>query len=275
MYIDYRGLLSIAFLALIIPSTLAKQKVDLQWAICDKDAETVLRKLGEAGVPPHKANNITYYDINPPVYTAVGLGFRTKVRKHHPISLIKARFGEENEDVPIEADCVWDQYGNATFFTCGLPSPLNDQAEERWSADQVAFAERYQDVDWNGLVPYGPFLNPKWKLRMEGHKAVFDDVRVPTAGSMLHIMEVEVKVKRSKSKKVHKAITKYLEDHGVVICKPVQLPKTLRLFKALYDGSTAASVDEQVIMGSRSYIMQSWVAPRRSRVQRRQALLLD
>ena len=219
--------------------TLGKTKVDLQWAICDKDAPTVLRKLGEDGLKPYKANNITYYDTSQPVYTAQGLGFRTKVKKHKPISLIKARFSKKTKNVPAEADCVWDRYGNTTYFTCGLPSPLCNGTERIWSNDQIAFAGRYQDVDWEGLVPYGPFHNPKWKLHIEGYKAVFDDVMASAAGSTLHIMELEIGLKRSKSDEVHRNITKYLEDRGVVICEPLQLPKTLRLFSALNDKSIA------------------------------------
>ena len=89
--------------------TLAKTKIDLQWAICDINAETVLRKLGHRGENPYKANNITYFDTSPPTHTANGVAFRTKVKKHQPLSMIKARFEDETKNVPPEADCVWDR----------------------------------------------------------------------------------------------------------------------------------------------------------------------
>ncbi|KAI9757838.1 MAG: hypothetical protein M1835_000631, partial [Candelina submexicana] len=234
MHLQRNSFLAITCLtALFSPPTLASAKIDLQWSICDTDAETVLRKLGEEGKTPYKAKPITYYDTYPPTYTTAGLSFRTKFKHHDPgylISLIKARFGAETDNVPPEADCIWDQYGNASYYTCGLPSIVAtaDETVELWSPTQKAFAERYQHIDWDALVPYGPFMNPKWKLRILGHKGVFDDV----VASPLHLMEIEISVKKRKGDKVHKKITKYLQDRGVVICEP-QLPKTLRLFERL------------------------------------------
>jgi len=168
--------------------------------------------------------------------------------------LNKSEFDEENENVPLDADCGWDEYGNSTYFTCGMISPLDEgveDIEDIWSDDQVAFAERYQEVGWDGLVPYGPFLNPKWKLHIEGYKAVFDDVIAEAAGSTLHLMEIEVEVKKSKGEKVHKKIEEYLRGRGVTICEPLQLPKTLRLFSAL-DGAARANPESgQSVLGNR------------------------
>ena len=234
-----RSFLAVTLLATLCHPILAKTKIDLQWSICDTDAETVLRKLGEEDTAPYKSNPITYYDTWPPTYTNQGLGLRTKVKKHdpgYPISMVKARFGAETDNVPEQADCVWDQYGKTDYYTCGMMSilPEIDESENLWSPEQKAFAERYQAVNWDTLVPYGPFMNPKWKLRIDGHKAVFDDV----VAEPLHLMEIEIEVKKKHGKKVHKRITKYLQDRGVVICDP-QLPKTLRLFEYLVENGTA------------------------------------
>lgn len=234
--------------------TLSDDTIDIQWAICDEDAETVLQKLGEDGKEPYKAYNITYYDTSPPIYTALGLGFRMKVKKHgrqaYRVSMIKARFDEESENVPLEADCVWDQYGQSTYFTCGMPCPLDDETEDIWSNSQIAFAERYQEMDWASLVPYGPFLNPKWKLHIQGYKAVFDDVMAEIAGSPLHLMEVEVEAESSIGDEVHEKIDKYLRGRGVKICEPLQLPKTLRLFAALDGAAKAAPENGQTVLGN-------------------------
>lgn len=248
MILHCSRLFVIVLLVVLCSFTLGKTVVDLQWAICDQDAETVLHKLGKSGKEAYKANNITYYDALPPVYTAKGLAFRTKVKKHgkraYPISLIKARFDEETGNVPPKVDCVWDRYGNSTYYTCGLPFPLHDGLKEKhiWSEDQVAFAERYQHVNWDSLVPYGPYLNPKWKLHIEGYKAVFDDVMAFAGDSPLHLMEIEVEAKKSKDDEVHKKITEYLRSCGVVICEEPELSKTLRLFDAL-DRSSMTALD--------------------------------
>ena len=149
--------------------------------------------------------------------------------------MVKARFANETHDVPEGAQCKWDRYGNASWFTCGISSP-RVEGKALWSAEQMAFASRYHSVQWDQLVPYGPFLNPKWKFRILGKKAVFDSVEAVVDGQLIHLMEVEVGVKGKrvrKEKGLYEAITKYLMDSGVAICSSPQLPKTLRLFEAL------------------------------------------
>lgn len=236
-------------LLLLAVSTFASSQtiIDLQWAICDRDAETVLWKLGLLGQEPYKANNITYFDTLPPEYTAKGLAFRTKVHKHQPISMIKARFNEEMEDVPPEANCVWDRYGGSTFYTCSLAFPLVDEAQAVWSEEQMAFAARYHSVDFDGLVSYGPYLNPKWKTYIAEHKAVFDDVMAFAGDTPLHIMELEMPAEISEAESVYDQVTRYLELRGVVICDEPQLPKTLRLFEAL-DFTSSADLGSGVII---------------------------
>lgn len=243
-----KTVLKLSLLAALCHPTFAKETIDLQWSICDNDAETVLRKLGEEDTPPYKANPITYYDTWPPSYTNQGLGLRTKVKKHdpgYPISMVKARFGAETDNVPERAECVCDQYGNTSYYTCGMLEilPELDETLDLWSPAQKAFAERYQAVDWNALVPYGPFMNPKWKLRIKGHKAVFDDV----VASPLHLMEIEVEVKKKHGEKVHRKMSKYLKKKGVVICEP-QLPKTLRLFESLRNETVVAEPEKQQVV---------------------------
>ncbi|KAL9606946.1 MAG: hypothetical protein Q9167_008088 [Letrouitia subvulpina] len=226
--------------ALFVAST-SPISLSLQWAICDTSPSTVLRKLSYPPTfDPHKVQNITYFDLSPPQYTTQGLAFRTKLHKHVPISLVKARFGDKM-NATEGAQCKWDRYGNNSWFTCGVSSPLVE-GKALWSAEQVAFASRYFSVQWDQLVSYGPFLNPKWKIRIMGRKAVFDSVEAVIAGRFVHLMEVEVGVKEQEVEErggLYKAITRVLVEAGVVICKPTQLPKTLRLFEALQRGGGA------------------------------------
>jgi subtilisin-like proprotein convertase family protein len=103
---------------------------------------------------------------------------------------------------------------------------LGGKTKEIWSKDQVRFAEKYDDIDWDGLVPYGPFPDGKWKIKILGHKAKLDDV---VAGK-LHLMEIELSTPRIGSEEVYNKVTAYLKEHGVMLCDPQQ-SKTLRLFR--------------------------------------------
>ncbi|KAI4217423.1 MAG: hypothetical protein LQ351_000018 [Letrouitia transgressa] len=242
-------LLTVFILPVVLPALTTSTPISLQWAICDTSPSTVLRKLSYTPTPtPHKLQNITYFDLSTPNYTAQGLAFRTKLHKHVPISMVKARFADESDDVSEGAKCKWDRYGNRSWFTCGVSSPLVE-GKGLWSAEQVSFAERYfPSIQWDRLVPYGPFLNPKWKIKISGRKAVFDSVEAVIAGQVVHLMEVEVKVKENEVGKeggLYEAITRVLADARVIICGPTQLPKTLRLFKALQWGEEGEEEGEE------------------------------
>jgi hypothetical protein len=202
------------------------KNIHLQWTLCDQDAETVLEKLGEEVRAPYKRNPITYFDTMPPTHAQQGVMFRTKVNKGDPFSVIKVRFAEKPARLPPNAECVWDRYGDYVPYTCGARYLLSDKTKEIWSEDQVRFAEKYDDIDWDGLIPYGPFPDGKWKIKILGHKAKLDDV---VAGK-LHLMEIELSTPRIGSREVYNKVTAYLEEHGVMLCDPQQ-SKTLRLFR--------------------------------------------
>jgi hypothetical protein len=216
-----------ALLLLIVPFSLAK--VSLQWSICDSNPQIVLQKLGKDSGDPDKLDPITYYDTNPPVYTPQGLMFRTKTRAGQEISLVKIRFASNVfSQLRWRLACLWDRYGDKTTYVCKVQSPVN--GTRIWSDEQVRFAENFWGkIVWDELVAFGPYPNPKWKwLKIKGYKAAFDDV----AARSLHLMELEVKVPKSKSDVAYQIITEYLRKCGVVLCDH-QESKTMRLFRAM------------------------------------------
>ncbi|KAF4459300.1 hypothetical protein FALBO_13938 [Fusarium albosuccineum] len=226
------ALLASATLALSSPiqssSSSSGEEIHLQWSLCDRDAHAVLEKLGEQVGDPYKSNPITYFDTMPPTHAQQDVMFRTKVNKGEPFSVIKVRFREQPPFTPPAASCVWDRYGSDVFYTCGERFSLTGKSVNIWSDEQIRFAEKYDDIDWDGLAPYGPFPDGKWKAEILGRKAKLDDV---VAGK-LHLMEIEMSVPKDGSESVHREITEYLVERGVVLCDP-QAPKTLRLFREM------------------------------------------
>jgi len=212
----------------LITLSLAKSgdEIHLQWALCDRHPFIVLQKLNRGISDPYKQAPITYYDTEPPIHTRHGLMFRTKTNKGQPISSVKIHYKDDKSTDPDTTDCVWDRYGSNAFYTCERRSPMHGKA--LWSDEQVEFAEGYQSVAWENLVPFGPFQNPKWKMKIEGYKATFDDV----AAGQLHLMEIEVKVPKSSSNETYWTITDQLERSNVTLCHR-QEGKTLRLLRSM------------------------------------------
>lgn len=121
---------------------------------------------------------------------------------------------------------LWNRYGNDTFYTCEKRSLLD--TKNPWSAEQIQFADQYQNVDWEDLTAFGPYPNAKWKLKIDGHRAVFDDV----ATRSLHIMEIEMKVPKSERDVIYQAVSEKLEKLGIRLFGR-QEGKTMRLFRDL------------------------------------------
>lgn len=238
---------SLLTLALAVVALGQLPRIHLQWAICEPDPQTVLRKLGEDGTrEPYKDAPVTYYDTDPPTYTWGRLMFRTKTRRDQAISAVKVRFDPRtsnaaemafgSEDSRIRGSnphssgnfhCAWDRYGDEVHFACAMQSPLTGR-DKIWSDEQILFVENCETVAWDSLVGYGPNFNPKWRLNVTGHPSVFDDVQVGQS----HFMELEVKVFREEGDEVFENITRHLRNSEVRLCDD-QKPRSIRLFEAM------------------------------------------
>jgi hypothetical protein len=204
----------------------AEESIHLQWSLCDSDPDVVLEKLGKGGLQPYKVNPVTYYDSELPSHTEDGIMFRTKTKKHHNISAVKVRFPGETNQASDGVNCVWDRYGNQTYFTCEMDSPF--EVKKPWSNSQVEYVHKYRQVAWDDLTPFGPYWNPKWKLMLNGYRAVFDTVEAQPH----HMMEIEVKVPQAIGNEAYWSITGQLQSLGVTLCEH-QEARTLRLFRLM------------------------------------------
>lgn len=218
----------------------SKDKIHLQWALCDPHPSIVLQKLDGGVSDPYKQAPITYYDTEPPTHTRQGLMFRTKTNKGQQISSVKIHYKNDKSVDLDTTGCVWDRYGSNIFYTCEKRSPLDGTT--LWSDEQVEFAEGYQPVTWESLIPFGPFQNPKWKMKIEGYKATFDDV----AAGKLHLMEIEVKVPKSNSNETYWTITEQLRKSNVTLCHH-QEGKTLRLLRSMHY-LNGARIESEIVL---------------------------
>lgn len=220
-----------ALVIIFLPATLSavlKEQFNLQWAICDPDPRDVLAKLGEGTPEPYRHNPITYFDTVPPTYVSQGLMFRTKHSKGEDVSTVKVHLNKGNVDMPSGVRCLWNRYGDDITYTCERRCPLCQNTTDVWCEEQLHFVERFQNVNWEDMVAFGPFDDSKWKLNIEGYKVKFDDV----AAGNLHLMEIEAQVSGCEGDTAYENITEHLKAHGVLLCDK-QEGKTLRLFHAL------------------------------------------
>lgn len=224
-----KTLAALAALLLLLPAAArAEDAVDLQWSLCGASPDAVLGRLGADAAEKGKKGVVTYYDANPPVYEALGVSLRTKGKPGELESSVKVRFSGPQSGLPAETDCSWDRYGDAQTYTCEVSDALDGARAAPWTDAQKRFVDAYHRVNWSTLAAFGPYANPKWKLKFLGYKAVFDTVE---AGS-LHLMELSVKVPRSAADDAYRTVGEGLARRGVVLC-PVQEGKTARLFRAL------------------------------------------
>ena len=219
---------AICFLLVLAPAmSFADQTVNLQWSICDSSPEAVLQKMGASDTSKSKTEVITYYDTQPPVFDSQGISFRTKGTNQD--SVVKVRFDQEPANTPAGADCLWERYGNQEKYVCEIDQDLPGNQSSPWSADQLNFVDQYKRVDPATLIAFGPYDNPKWKVKLgSGLKGTFDTVETPGQ----HLMELEIKLDKSEDDSTYDQVTSVLNSAGVILC-PVQEGKTTRLFKAM------------------------------------------
>ncbi|MDR3606395.1 MAG: hypothetical protein P4M08_03330 [Oligoflexia bacterium] len=92
----------------------------------------------------------------------------------------------------------------------------------------MSLINQYHSVNWDSLVAFGPYPNPKWDITIADQDATFDTVDADS----LHLMELEVVVSKAQDAAVYSDVTRALQQAGVVLCE-VQEGKTARLLRAM------------------------------------------
>jgi hypothetical protein len=220
-------MLALPFVSIARAQDQSDAKVNLQWSICDQTPESVLQKLAITDSDATKTAKITYYDSNPPTYIQQGLAFRSKDKKNKMESEVKVRFPTAQIGTPDGVDCSWERYGSQEVYSCE-DKGVSQDGLALWSDDQTAFVGMYSSVNWDNLVGFGPFENPKWSTTIAGQDAVFDSVDTQVG----HLMEVEIGADKADDDSTYQAVTQALTQAGVELC-PVQEGKTFRLFRLM------------------------------------------
>lgn len=206
----------------------SEERIDLQWTICDESGQVTASRLG---IDPLvvKFSEVTYYDTSPPRYSDNGATFRTKYGKSKAglVSIVKLRFSQTVSE--SDAECEWDRYGQAEQYTCEVEEE-GVSYQNPWRQSQRIFIGTRLPVDWNSLLPYGPYPSESWRAEYHGWTLRLDSVNPPAP--LPPLIELSVKTDYDQREEAHEAITQLLRRRGVPLCA-TQEPKTSRLFRAM------------------------------------------
>lgn len=199
------------------------EKTELQWALCESNAELVLEKLGQENWE-REDSSITYFESADPGYYREGVSFRVKQKRGEKKSVVKVR----GDARTIDGDnCEWDRYGDQVAYACKLEAAA--RGAHVWTAAQRRFVERFTKVNWENLHAFGPYPVSAWEGKAKKEKLVLEamrpDVRSP-------ILELSTRVDAGEADEIYRKITHFLEENDVHLCR-VQEGKALRLFRAL------------------------------------------
>ncbi|MEN9724010.1 MAG: hypothetical protein RJB38_1996 [Pseudomonadota bacterium] len=202
----------------------AEVRIDLQWAICQANVESLVSHLGGEG--PAKQSQVTYFETESIDYLRRGISFNLKSKKDSIETSVKVRFSSARD---FDGDCEWDRYGQKERYSCDF-SEKDRSADSPWSKKQIAFAEKVEKIDWKRLKAFGPYPSKAWKGELAGYRVSLD--RVDAGSGVSPLIELSAKVDYSERERAYSEISAELVAQKVKLCEH-QESKAFRLFRAL------------------------------------------
>jgi hypothetical protein len=100
-------------------------ETELQWTVCEPNAEAVLEKMGQEADTDSEEKNLSFLEMEDLRYQGLGVTFRVIQNGEKAKTTVKVKFAgpdEVNWQALNEVDhkCEWDHYSSSRKFTCNL-----------------------------------------------------------------------------------------------------------------------------------------------------------
>lgn len=187
--------------------------VDLQFALCDRDTNSLARRLGFEKGP--KEVTITYFEEARGALALSGLFLKLKQKKGVFSTEVKVENGSGLARSG-ELDCEIDRYGEDRAEKCSLEHEADSPI---WTRSQKNLAEGKTDLNWKKLESVGSFQELRWKGAWEKDEDLEASLDVMLIPGRAAISELSVKTTLLEEEKTYQKIVKWLGQKGAELCE--------------------------------------------------------